>query len=413
METEIKNCRVCRCSDLEPVISLGKQAMTGIFPKEKHADVPIGTLELVRCADSCGLVQSKYSFDRAMMYGEGYGYESGINETMRDHLKSKIERLKQFVFLNDGDLVVDIGSNDGTLLKFYYDKLLRVGVDPSAERFRDSYRENGITLFSDFFEDIELNEPVIKKAKAITSIAMFYDVEAPLYFMMDIKKTLDKDGVWMTEQSYMPLMLARNSYDTICHEHVEYYSLTQIKWMADQVGLKIIDVAFNNINGGSFEVILAHEDSNLKPNTDKIIQVLGFETQFSYQQPFEKFRTNVEFNRASLVQQLRIIDSQCLKVYGYGASTKGNVILQYCGLTGMEIPYIADRNPAKCGRYTPYSNIPIISEESARTKRPDFFLVFPWHFKAEIMKREHQFLVDGGGLIFPLPNLRIERIKNA
>ena len=396
--------------ELEPIINLGRQSMSGIFPTSQDQSVPSGKLELVKCMGDCGLVQSRYSFDRSLMYGENYGYESGINNTMKSHLENKIKRTNDFVSLKEGDLVVDIGSNDGTLLKFYPKNLCRVGIDPSSLRFLEQYKEQNINLYVSYFEDLSIINSYHKKAKVITSIAMFYDLENPIDFMMNIKNCLDKDGIWITEQSYMPSMLKNNSYDTICHEHVEYYSLTQINWMAKHVGLKIIDVSLNNINGGSFEVILCHEDANYGHNVDKIRQILWYESKFSELKPFEKFRNDVMFNRDMLIRFIKLIEHNQFKIFGYGASTKGNVILQYCGLNDLDIFAIADRNPLKWGKLTPGTNIPIISEEEARKKRPDFFLVLPWHFKKEIIEREKQYLLDGGRLIFPLPNMRIERI---
>lgn len=397
-------------TDLWPIINLGQQSMSGTFPKKKNEYVPTGTLELVKCMGDCGLVQSKFSFDRDLMYGENYGYESAINQTMRDHLKLKVKKITNMVNFEEGDLVIDIGSNDGTLLSEYHKMFWKIGIDPSAARFFKKYEENGINLFIDYFDKSLFNQ--FPKAMAITTIAMFYDLEDPLHFMMDVKNILDQEGVWVMEQSYMPFMLKNNSYDTICHEHIEYYSLTQIKWMADKVGLKIVDVNFNTINGGSFEVILSHNNNHYGQNVSKINKILMWESQFSELEPFDKFRINVAANRDFLIQYMRTIYNEQRRLFGYGASTKGNVILQYCGLTDMDIMFIADRNPEKIGKFTPGTNIEIISEEEARLMRPDFFFVLPWHFKDEIIQREQAYLKQGGKLLFPLPNLRIERNQN-
>lgn len=262
MFQEIKQCRICGNPHLAQILHLGNQFLTGTFPRDPTENITCGPLELVKChgehdASCCGLVQLRQSYDLHEMYGDNYGYRSGLNRSMVEHLGHTVEALQKLVALNDGDLALDIGSNDGTLLSFYPQGLNLVGIDPTAGKFKEFYRSD-IQVITDFFSaSLFKHHFGAKKAKLITSVAMFYDLEQPLTFMEQIREVLAEDGSWHFEQSYLPSMLKSNAYDTICHEHLEYYALKQIKWMTDRAGLKIIDVGLNEVNGGSFAVTVA------------------------------------------------------------------------------------------------------------------------------------------------------------
>jgi len=235
---------------------------------------------------------------------------------------------------------------------------------------------------------------------------MFYDLEDPLSFMTQVRDVLADDGIWHLEQSYLPLMLQRNAYDTACHEHLEYYALRQIKWMADRCDLQILDIQTNDINGGSFAITIARRGS-VKANSAVVEKMTKDEAVFDTLVPYEEFRERIETQKKRLLDLLSKLRSEGKKVFGYGASTKGNVVLQYCGLTPREIPYIAEVNPDKFGAYTPGSKIPIISEAQAKAMKPDVFLVLPWHFKQNFLEREAQYLREGGKLLFPLPEVEL------
>jgi hypothetical protein len=328
---------------------------------------------------------------------------------MVKHLESTVRRIECLApNLSAGDLVIDIGSNDGTLLGCYRNSALcRVGIDPTGVKFGKYYKE-GIQLIPEFFSAEAIERSVgPAKAKVISSIAMFYDLERPLEFVEDIVRLLDDNGIWVFEQSYLPTMLATNSYDTICHEHLEYYSLSQIVFMAERAGLKIVDVEFNNSNGGSFSVVAAKKESSRVEAKERIESILAQEQQMGLQTetPFLRLRQAMEAHRTQLCKLLHDIRAEGKSVLGYGASTKGNVLLQYCGIDRNLLPAIAEVNEDKFGSFTPGTDIPIISEREAMARRPDYFLVLPWHFRTAILDRENKFLADGGGLIFPLPEL--------
>jgi NDP-4-keto-2,6-dideoxyhexose 3-C-methyltransferase len=413
--SDIKKCRICGNDQFITVIDLGEQVLSGRFPKAEDPDPPRAPLVLVRCdnsknPDACGLVQLKHSVPPLEMYTCEYGYRSGINKTMSDHLADVTGKVQKIVRLEKNDIVLDIGSNDGTLLKSYSrEDIRRIGIDPGGEQYRKYYPDT-IRLVSDFFTAANFRSIFPRgKAKIITSIAMFYDLENPMEFVDNIRQILHKDGVWVLEQSYLPAMLEMNSFDTICHEHLEYYAFNQINWMLRRNNLKAIDIEINNTNGGSFKLCVTHADSALQPNRVALDTVIKTEhdLKLETQRPYRDFCTRVEKIRTDLNTFLQKEKTRGKKIFVYGASTKGNVLLQYFGINSSVITAAADRNPEKWGSRTPGTNIPIISEAEAREQKPDYFLVLPWHFKDEFIGRESQFLKDGGKFIFPLPEIEI------
>lgn len=406
---QISSCRISGKSNLIPVLNLGKQALTGVFPQTKEQQVTNGPLELVWAPDS-GLLQLNHSYEPSEMYGDNYGYRSGLNQSMVDHLTHKVRYLERLVTPSAGDIILDIGSNDATTLKAYSTSgLKRIGIDPTGQKF-SAYYPDDIKLVPDFFSANAYHSMMQKPAKIVTSIAMFYDLDNPIKFAQEIEAILTNDGVWHFEQSYMPSMLRTNSYDTICHEHLEYYSLAVVKKILDAANLKIVDVVMNNINGGSFAVTAAkRENTTLQSNNAVINWLLEQEDRMGLNtpKPFRDFEERVFRHRDDLTRLIKTLVADGKKVFGYGASTKGNVTLQFCGLTSAEIPVIAEVNEEKFGRVTPGTHIPIISETEARAMNPDYFLVLPWHFKEGILRREQEFLANGGKFIFPFPEIEI------
>jgi hypothetical protein len=329
---------------------------------------------------------------------------------MVHHLQEKVGRLLDLVTLGPGDVVLDIGSNDSTLLRAYPDRNLRLGgIDPSAVKFRHFY-PNNVGLIAEFFSAGAYRQLFGEsKAQIVTSIAMLYDLPAPQSFFNAVALVLADDGVWHSEQSYMPTMLAANAYDTACQEHLEYYALSQIKDMAEKAELKIIDLSLNSINGGSLAITLAKKDSPYKEAASAVRELLEQEEKagLATLKPYKDFAKRVSDHREALTTLVRTLNSTGKRVIGYGASTKGNVLLQYCGFSAKDIPCIAEVNPDKFGCYTPGTQIPIVSELQARSTNPDFMLVLPWHFRENIIAREQVFLDRGGKLIFPLPYIDV------
>jgi hypothetical protein len=406
---EISNCRIDPSTTLVSVLNLGHQALTGVFPTTAAQPVTVGPLELVWCPVS-GLLQLKHSYESSEMYGDNYGYRSGLNQSMVNHLTDKIAYLERLVPLSAGDVVVDIGSNDATTLKAYNASgIRRIGIDPTGKKFARYYPAD-ITLVPDFFSSEAYRSVETKKARIVTSIAMFYDLEAPIEFARQIESILADDGIWHFEQSYMPSMLRLNSYDTVCHEHLEYYSLGVVKRVLEKAGLRLVDVVMNAINGGSFAVTAAKAaNKSVKSNQPVVEWLLEQEGRMGLTtpRPYRDFEERVFRHRDDLTRLVRALTADGKKILGYGASTKGNVVLQFCGLTAKDIPAIAEVNPEKFGCVTPGSHIPIISEAEAKAINPDYYLVLPWHFKDGIVRREKEFLSNGGRMIFPFPEIEI------
>ena len=401
---KIKFCRICKSKKLENVYSLGLMSFTGIFPEKLNSKIPKGKLKLVKCK-KCSLLQLEDNFDSKLMYGENYGYMSSLNKAMEFHLKLKSKYLFSTYKIKKGNFILDIGSNDGTFLSFFKKNLNLFACDPTIKKFKRFYRKD-INLTADFFTADKFTG---LKFNLITSIAMFYDLPDPLKFAKDIRNVLANNGVWHVEMSYMPSMLNNSSYDTICHEHLEYYSLKSLKHLMDLANLKIINISFNQVNGGSISLDIAKKKSKYKENKVLINWLLlrenlnGFndiktQKNFFYQCNKHKYLLN------NLLKKLK---SQGKKIYGYGASTKGNVILQYCKINKNLLDCIIEVNKFKFNRYTPGSKIKILSEKHLNKKKPDYLLVLPWHFKDHIIKKEKKFLDNGGKLIFPLPEIEI------
>jgi len=409
MVRKIKLCRICGNDELVPVVDLGEQYLTGVFPKPDEAlNITKGPLRLVKChGDGCGLLQLEHSYELGEMYGDNYGYRSGLNQSMVSHLENKVKNILNIVKLNPSDLVIDIGSNDGTTLTAFNSNLQLVGIDPTGEKFKDYYPEH-VELIADFFTDKLVREKYPNKnAKVITSFSMFYDLESPQEFVDQISSILDpNEGIWVFEQSYMPLMLKRKSYDTVCHEHLEYYSLSQIIWLLDHGGLKIIDIEVNDINGGSFSVTAAKKNSLYPSNDKKINHFLALEKKANLDtiQPYLNFQLDAQKSRGELKEFISTAKHNGETISALGASTKGNVILQYCNIDSTLIDAVGEVNANKFGALTPGSLIPIDSEESILRKESDYLMVLPWHFKKFFVKNKK---FNDRRLVFPLPHLEI------
>jgi NDP-4-keto-2,6-dideoxyhexose 3-C-methyltransferase len=409
MFKRIYKCRICSNLHLTKVLDLGEQMLTGVFPHVKGESITSGPLCLVKCTggdDVCGLLQLEHSYESKEMYGQNYGYRSGLNASMVSHLHGKVQKILGQVAVNKCDLVVDIGSNDSTTLQAYpVNGATLIGIDPTGVKFRNHYPPH-IHLIPEFFTAAILKDHFPgRKAKVITSFAMFYDLEDPIQFMREIHEVLADDGIWVFEQSYMPTMLETNSFDTVCHEHVEFYAIRQIKWMADRVGFDILNVELNDINGGSFSVTV-RKASGIPSSAPSVQKLIDEESEkgLGTLKPYNAFAERVARAKLELLEFLKSIRTAGKTVMALGASTKGNVLLQYCELTEKDIAFIGEVNPEKFGCYTPGTWIPIISEEELLAKSPDYLVVLPWHFWKFFQKdpKLHPFL-----LVLPLPKLRI------
>jgi len=386
------------------VLSLGNQHVSDFI--DAQGDSPVSPLELVRCA-SCNLVQLKHTFPRESLYRH-YWYRSGISSTMRGALEDIVAKACEIANPRPGDLVVDIGCNDGTLLRAYKSSgIRRVGFEPAKNLIQDARRGTDY-IFNDFFEfDLFKETFPDSRAKIVTSIAMFYDLDDPTGFVTDVAKILAPEGVWVIQQNYLPTMLEQNGFDNIGHEHLTYYSLQTLSRLLIDHGLEIFDVEKNDVNGGSFRTYVSHKGRfSLRGNVMRLIE---YETKLFSRRPpiYREFAKNVRMLGLQLRKFVRKEVEAGKRIYVYGASTRGNTILQYCKLDHQLIEKATDANPEKWGRKTPGTGIPIVSKDEARKDKPDYFLVLPHHFLDEIKRQEKDYLRSGGKFIVPLPKFRI------
>ena len=406
---KIKYCRICKSKKLITVLDLGLQSYTGKFPKSDKINISKTPLAISLCL-VCKFVQLSHDFNNNYLYNLEYGYESGINSTMKNHLTKFVKKVSKLKKIKKDSLVVDIASNDGTLLNAYKNNPIKLGIDPILNRFKRNYKRIKYKI-PNFFSYAEFAKLKIKKkADIITAFAVFYDIKDPNKFLSDIKMCLDKNGIFVIEQSNLAYMIKLNSFDTICQEHLGFYSTDVIENLMTNNNLKIFDHEYNPSNGGSSRYYITHkENDNIKVNNKNIKNAKKFEKNFRLDQiktykNFEKKIFNIKKKTQNIIK--KIVNSKKI-IHGYGASTKGNVILQYLNINNKQIEFISDRNPFKYNRCTPGTKIKIISEEKSRNLNPDYYFVLPWHFKKEILKREKSTIKSGSKFIFPLPELKI------
>ena len=330
---------------------------------------------------------------------------------MTENLKEITIQAISKVELHDNDIVLDIGCNDGTLLKNYQGKNLRaVGIDP-AKNMAEFSKECGADIIVDYFNSKSFtNHYSNEKAKIITSISMFYDLEDPNEFVSDIVNILAKDGVWVIELKYLPTMIFQNAFDNIVHEHIEYYHFSVLEYMLKKHGLKAVDVSLNDSNGGSIRVFVKHANQLVDENSEKhLLDLRSSEKNLhlNTEQPYKEFLQRCEELKNKTMSFIKNEVKKGKTIHAYGASTKGNTILQYYELDDNLIDAIADRNPDKWYRKTIGTNLEIISEEKSRSLKPDYFLILPWHFLEEFREREQEFFKNGGKFIVPLPDFKI------
>lgn len=406
-----EKCRICGSVALTEVIKLAPQYLSPTFVESNEGNeqsqimVPLTIVlcDRIKNPNGCGLVQLKETVNPDLLY-TNYFYRSAVSDTMRRDLKKVVVNTQQKVELRDGDIVVDIGANDCTMLAYFPENTIRIGVEP-AKNIDWSGIDKSIKIVNNYFSKANL-EPALegKKVKIFTSCAMFYDLDDPHSFVADVKSLLAPDGVWCIQLSYLVLMLNNLNFYDICHEHLEYYSLQTLSNLMERHGLKIFDAETNQVNGGSLFVSITHKENNREKleNLKKLLQV---EEEMKLYDPitYRNFYVRME----DLARRVRgHIENEIKngnKVLGLGASTKGNVLLQFFGIDKKMLPYISERNPMKVGLRTLGTDIELISEERARELKPSCMLALPWYFKKEIVAREREYIENGGTLLFPMP----------
>ena len=411
------SCRVCE-AEFEPIISLGNQYVSD-FPRPEDGDGTSAPLDLVVCR-RCRLLQLRHTVPGELMY-RNYWYRSGTNQTMRDALADIARKSETLIHLKEGDAVLDIGCNDGTLLASYRtDGIRRIGIDP-AQNLAEHSRKVADHVIVGFFDRETYQSDVAVRSirpRIVTSIAMFYDLEHPRQFVRDIREVMDPEGLWVVQMSWLPLMLREHELGNICHEHLEYYSLQSFEYLLRLEGFEVVDVEVNGVNGGSLRAYIRRMDADPDKFADATYRELARtrvqalrdeEAALSLEErsPYDEFAFWVERIRNDVTTFVRDQVRNGKRVFVYGASTKGNTVLQYYGLDATLISGAAERNPDKWGRVTVGTRIPIVSEAEARKQNPEFFLVLPWHFLREFQQREAAYLRGGGRFIVPAPHFTL------
>ena len=400
-------CKNCKHNSLEKIVKIGKQPLSGFFYSNKKKKLEKYSLDLHKCP-KCHLVQLSNLANTKKMYGSHYGYKTSVSKMMLLHLKEKIQRLKKFKFIKKGNNILDIGSNDASFLKLLGNNYNLYGVDPSAKKFKNNYKN--MKLITNFFSKKNIlknfkNKDI--KFDLISSFAIFYDVEDPNSFCKDIEMMLHENGIWICEFSYLPLMLKNLTFDQICHEHIMYYTFSVFEKILINNNLKVLDIKINEINGGSIEVVIAKINSKRIPNYS-LINKLRLDEKKITKNSYQNFSKRIK----KVGSDLNLFVSKNSPIAGYGASTKGNIVLNYANLDSKKIEYICDANIKKYNHYTPGTNIKIISKEKMRILNPKYLLVLIWSFRSEIIKQELNYLKKGGNLIFHLPKFHIVNKSN-
>lgn len=403
-KNEINKCRSCNSQKLVDILSLGDQYLSDFLEDiRKPMKFP---LDLILCTH-CDLLQLKNTVPQKYLYTPRYGYRSGINSTMRVELKRIVEAALGKIHSGEKIVALDIGANDGTLLSFYDKSVYRIAVEP-IKKLALEVRAHADVVVNDFFNyrscERELNNI---KADIVTAISCFYDMEDPNKFVADVKKILQKDGLFVISQNYLVGMLENNAFDNVVHEHLEYYSLLSLEKLMQRHGLEVFDVEKTQINGGSFVTYIANKSSRLIQNSVKHCRAYESKLKLNQLKIYNDFAKRVKENSRELLGLVKKLVGDGKSIYVYGASTRGNTLLQYYELNNKLIKAAVERNPEKWGKKISSLGIPIISEEEARKRKPDYMLVLPWFFKEEFLQREKKYLESGGHFIFPLPEIQI------
>lgn len=400
----IVKCRACYGKELETILSLGKFYLSDFVKSNKKP--PKYPLTLVLCK-KCHLLQLGNTAPPTLLYTDHYGYRSGINTTMQNELRDIVKKSLEKITRKNQCVAVDIGANDGTLLKFYPKSYVRIAIEPVKKLAKEAEKYASI-LINDFFNANSYKKRLgRKRADIITAISCFYDIDDPNTFLNDITKILSKNGVFVIQQNYLATMLNYNAFDNIVHEHLEYYSLSSLQKLLKKHNLEAFDVELSDINGGSFRTYISFRNKQKIKKSVKQLLLSEKSMKLNERSPYLQFAKRVKKNKNKLLSFIKDQTEKGKRVYVYGASTRGNTLLQYCGLTYKLIPYAIERNKEKWGTKIASVNIPIISEEQARIDKPDYMLVLPWFFREEFLKREREYLKQGGHFIFPLPTFEV------
>ncbi len=410
---KIHSCRFCGNPSLIPCIDLGNQYLSSIFPQNLNyrSNLSKQALDLVLCEkneNSCGVLQLGHSFDMTQMYQE-YPFTSSTNSSMPKILKDVLDSALAYKDVTKDDLVLDIGGNDGTLLSYLQNRNCDLLCIDAAQNVKPVFKSDKFKIVNTYFDQKTFESATGKKAKLVFSIAMFYHLYDPIQFSKDVAACMADDGIWVIQMAYLPAMVKTNMYDNIVHEHVGYYATDHMRWIMEKAGLEIFDVTLNDVYGGSFRLFIKKKGCAKYPQTQRYQQVLEDEMEMGIYNPntYFDFMKRVEKTRTDLIELCEKIKAEGKKIWIYGASTKGNTILQYCGIGSNLIEAAADSNPFKFGKYIIGADIPIKNEDEMRAVKPDYLLALPYSFMDGFMKREQNLVNNGTKFIRPLPDVEV------
>lgn len=412
--TKITACRICHNKTLLPCIDLGNQYLSSVFPHDltyRNNTSSIYPMELVLCKktkNTCGTLQLAHDINLTSMY-EFYPFSSSTNSSMPAILNNIVDSALPYVSLQKDDVILDIGGNDGTLLSFFKDKPFDLLTIDPAKNIKQIFTSPRYKYINNFFNKKTYANVTNKKAKLVFSIAMFYHLTDPIQFSQEVASCMDDDAVWVIQMAYLPLMLKNNMYDNIVHEHIGYYTTHNMEWIMERAGLEVFDVLLNDVYGGSFRVFVKKKGNRKLKKTKRLVQVLKDETTIGVHslQTYRSFMKRIEKTKKDLVTLIKKLTLQKKNIWIYGASTKGNTILQYCQITKNQIEAAADSNPFKFGKYIIGADIPITDEKTMRKAKPDYLLTLPYSFVNGFMTREKKIITSGTKFIVPLPKVRI------
>ena len=405
---KIKYCRISKDKNLRNVGKIGPLTLTGTFLKNSKKKIPITPVDIV-FSETSFLLQLRHDYNQSLLFGDNYGYRSSLNSSMKRHLIKKSQNISKILNFNKGDAILDIGSNDGTFLNSFSNKVVKYGIDPTAKKFKKYYNQDIKIIPSIFSSKVFKNKKI--KFKFISSIAMFYDIADPKLFCNNVSQILHQDGIFHVEIAYLPDIIKKFSFDTFCQEHLTYYSFLSFKYLIDKTPFKIINFERNSINGGSINFNLAFKKSKWKCKDEKIKKIIANEkkNKIHRTKTYLEYFKKIEFNSKKINLLLKKLKKENKKIYALGASTKGNVILQMCKLNNKIIKGVYDINPYKYGRYTPGSKIPIIREKEIFKDKPDYLLLLIWHFKNTLKIKLKKFKKTKSKFIWPFPKLRVSK----
>jgi len=413
-ENRIKSCRVCGNKELVPCINIGEQYLSSIFPENLNYknELKKSPLEIVQCLktkdNQCGSLQLAHDYDLSEMY-EHYPYTSSSNSSMKGVLENVANSGKSLNNLNPGDTVLDIGCNDGTLFSFFENEDVNlIGIDP-AKNIESVVKSDRLIMLKDYFTAKNFNKISKDKAKLAFGIAMFYHLHDPVGFCKDVESVLDDNGVAIIQMAYLPAMIKTNMYDNIVHEHTGYYGTQHMKWILEKTNLELFDVELNDVYGGSFRVFAKKKGNpNFNP-TKRLQNTLEEELKEGIFETstYSGFTNRINETKDTLTNLIKKIKEEGKNIWIYGASTKGNTIMQFCNIGPESIEAAADSNPFKFGKYMVGTDIPIVDENEMRQKKPDYLLVLPYSFVHAFREREKELVEKGTKFIVPLPEVKV------